>query len=1282
MVAKLQSVLLFLLVFMLVRSQSLNLICVEFSTEQAPPSCSNVVTFHQLEDLSLDISDNTVVHFNSGKITLHHLIHFSLATNLSLFSDQGSTILCNNSTNSTTSGFQFSNISNLSVKNLKFVGCGAVHNGTTQRIGPCLLHCKDTVDFRSTLFVQDCINVTLTDVHVKDGDGTGMAMFDTVGEVTITNCTFENNFVRSNFPDEFPGGGGVYVEFTYCPPGTSHDECTHEIKTNNNDSIYTFENCKFSQNNATTLNPAQTSYTASVGINFQGMGRGGGLSVIFKGSAINNSIRLLDCNFSNNWATWGGGLYAVFQDNSSKNLVSVSSSQFSDNICYIHGGGAVGIGHLLFRDAQANNNKFVFSDVLMSHNRADFGGGVVVYCGHSTVGNLNNEAEFHNCTWIENSAKFGSAVDVTADSWEVKTNTFLVEPLFKDCYFIRNFVLNEFIDNDPNNIQIGEGAFKSSRFLIKFVGTHIFEGNNGSAMHLTSSVINVEPGSYVHFIQNSGLAGGAISLIGVSAIKVNDDSIFVFINNTASSVGGAVYYFSIDNHNFLSSRSCFIHYKGLKNITERNVTFQFEENKIENKIEQAGQSVFASSLIPCMKECNAFDSEQFTSPFSCVGNFTFKDARNEIATKGAKFHNTSPLPFRAIPGKSTSLPLQFQDDLNQTVRAKCSITVRSNCSGCNNSSTFSFTEIFQKTFFGVPGEYVKLSIEAIGFREVKYSVPVLLEECPPGYVMNKSQGKPRCICSSDLTNKFHEGIDKCNHRKFRAYIKRGYWAGYHQGDNETENSLVTGYCPFCLYKEPRVLLADNASRELLDKVCVGNRTGTLCGECKKNYSIMFHSDKFECYLTGHTCKYGLVLYVLSELLPVTVFFIFTLVFNISFTSGAVNGFILFSQLLVNMQLDADGLIHRPDSTRLFLQSIGLIYKIFNLDFFSISELSFCIWEGAGSLDILAMKYVTITYSLALVLLTILILHICGSAKTCKIISLITNVKGGPKTKRSDSFIHGLSSFFVMCYAQCATVSVFILTPGSIISRSDSDLSPYYVVLYNGEVGYFQSSHLPYAIPALFFLVIVVIIPPALLIVYPLCYKLFSMLKIKEGKVITLCTIFPLEKLKPLFDSFQSCFKDKFRFFAGLYFLYRLAIPVTSVLSSTIVFYVYVQLELVLMLVLHSLFHPYKIKWHNRMDSVLLFLLSIINGMTLWNYVLSTGIFIQNYNHLTDTVSSVQAALIFLPLLCIVIYFSSKMFAKLIAKILARLKRHNGHVSDANQSLTLSFLDRRLLDNDN
>ena len=55
------------------------------------------------------------------------------------------------------------------------------------------------------------------------------------------------------------------------------------------------------------------------------------------------------------------------------------------------------------------------------------------------------------------------------------------------------------------------------------------------------------------------------------------------------------------------------------------------------------------------------------------------------------------------------------------------------------------------------------------------------------------------------------------------------------------------------------------------------------------------------------CNYGILFYFLSELLPLTLLFITILVMNISFTSGAVNGFILFAQVIDLLYIDAYGL---------------------------------------------------------------------------------------------------------------------------------------------------------------------------------------------------------------------------------------------------------------------------------------------------------------------------------------------------------------------------------------
>ena len=124
--------------------------------------------------------------------------------------------------------------------------------------------------------------------------------------------------------------------------------------------------------------------------------------------------------------------------------------------------------------------------------------------------------------------------------------------------------------------------------------------------------------------------------------------------------------------------------------------------------------------------------------------------------------------------------------------------------------------------------------------------------------------------------------------------------------------------------------------------------------------------------------------------------------------------------------------------------------------------------------------------------------------------------------------------------------------------------------------FFGGSHLKYAIPAVFALVLITILPPVLLLVYPLCYKVLALMKLEETRVTrVLCRVVPLERFKPFFDSFQGAFKDNHRYFAGLYFIYRL-IPLALLVftSSKIDFFFCFEIQLILVLGLHALIRPY------------------------------------------------------------------------------------------------------------
>ena len=109
----------------------------------------------------------------------------------------------------------------------------------------------------------------------------------------------------------------------------------------------------------------------------------------------------------------------------------------------------------------------------------------------------------------------------------------------------------------------------------------------------------------------------------------------------------------------------------------------------------------------------------------------------------------------------------------------------------------------------------------------------------------------------------------------------------------------------------------------------------------------------------------------------------------------------------------NGFIWFPRSSFSALIIICAIYRFLNFDFFSANKLAFCLWKGASSLNIIVFKFVTVTYVLFLIIVTIWLMNKCNVYQRLPCLKVCT-VKC--------SIIHGLSAFLVMGYAQCAKAS--------------------------------------------------------------------------------------------------------------------------------------------------------------------------------------------------------------------------------------------------------------------
>ena len=419
-----------------------------------------------------------------------------------------------------------------------------------------------------------------------------------------------------------------------------------------------------------------------------------------------------------------------------------------------------------------------------------------------------------------------------------------------------------------------------------------------------------------------------------------------------------------------------------------------------------------------------------------------------------------------------------------------------------------------------------------------------------------------------------------------------------------------------------------------------HRTGVLCGTCKENYTVHYHSNRYECEKCKHP-HLGLLYYALAELLPLTLVFAVIVIFGISFTSGPANSFILFAQVLNFFDVSSFGSLPFPRSVTYLTDAYQAIFGAFNFDFFKIEAFSFCLWDNAQILDLFVFKYVTTAYVLVMLLSLLLSVHYIPRCYACLQRCVF-------RRTITICLIQGVSAFLIMSYAQCAKVSFQILTVQSLRGQDFHHVKD--VVFLSGETDYFSRRHLPYAIPAVLVLVLVTV-PPIILILHPALTKYCGKKSDDTGEEREKMAFLSVWKtrLTPFFDSFQSCFKDNCRYFAGLYFIYRLVISMAFALAdSGMELYFTLEIIVIIMLAVHAIIQPYQNPFFNVLDATIFADLAIINGLSIYNFYWAQN----GVEETIVTVSYFQVFLIYLPL----VYMAVVLLLKAGMKF-KKIRRH-------------------------
>ena len=1164
--------------------------------------------------------------------------------------------------NKTGTGFGFININNITISGLTLSGCGQLRDSTTIKSFPPN---TSVFSFRAALFFVNVTDVAIDDVVVSNSIGVGVAMYDVTRNVIVRNSIFRNNSVPSHETRLYPGGGGFSVEFTYCKLGGN---ISSTCNNSNYRASYKFNNCIFERNIATIINPTHTSYPSETfGLHNEQFGRGGGLSVFFKGHSLQNVINISDCVFDHNFAVWGGGFHSDIVDYSTGNLLTLINCNFTNNHCIYNdtlittgtGGGGARIA-FLFYDSQSKvtDNSVQFIHCRFQSNTAYYGGGLS--CRISKENNVtaaSNSLELVDCTWEENVARTGSGVDVVSHAFPHG-----VSPVVKivNCNFTAN---NNAYSKNPNAFSLGIGALYADNIPVNFSGNCAFTGNKDSAVAGIATHFIFSNNTSVMFYNNSGWHGAGMALLGNAYFIVYHNTSLQFINNRAVNKGGAIYYINSGQTDFLSTQRCLLYYYDLnaQDSTEKwTTTFNFSGNNASY-----GRSIYCTTLLTCIWNNipgNVTVGEgDIVKVFNSSKIFHYGDqSSNEIATDAVNITNVDETkPVKIPPGQFYDLNIMPVDDRGQGAHP----AIIAETSDDNHSvDIITNTSGYFVILYGKVNTSTSLKLHTVNNRPYFTTIDVTIDDCPPGFYYphdeDEAEKRKRCKCSTGTSEELY-GITGCDNELLVAHLNPQLWAGYVSLEGKAERLMTSGCPPGYCKNYSKVRLPNSAHTAIDDLVCLNHRGDHLCGKCKRGYYVYANSPTYHCGRCNDTLSnHGFLILIVSKYVPLTLMMCFIMFFDISLVDGPLNSFIVFSQILITLPLyDKIGLATKRKHFASVLNDIVyFIYNIWNLNYFEYFVKKFCTLKHNSTLPTLAEEYIPAFYVLFLCVMFFIIIpwiySCCAQSRLQAIQNCVLKMERMCIRFRyhwsvRNSVIHSLTTFLVLSYSRITLVTFKLLAPAVLYGPGGLD-SHYHktVVWFDGTKSYFGSEHLPYALSALLMLIIFVLIPPLLLLSYPLLPVLLTRLGLQDYWIVKKLIINPLSKCVPIFDAFQSCYKDEYRFFAGLLFVYRvLALAVFAFTPTTALNLAWLQGFLLVILLLHCTCQPYKKRWHNFMEGSVFAVLASISIITFYR------LFEAETTRTPTNVSFwMQMTLIYCPFVYFLVYTIAKVFLWLRPRI--------------------------------
>ena len=370
-----------------------------------------------------------------------------------------------------------------------------------------------------------------------------------------------------------------------------------------------------------------------------------------------------------------------------------------------------------------------------------------------------------------------------------------------------------------------------------------------------------------------------------------------------------------------------------------------------------------------------------------------------------------------------------------------------------------------------------------------------------------------------------------------------------------------------------------------------NRQGRLCGSCREHHYVSAYSYDLKCYHCTSGLMSNIVKYLLVAYLPLTLFFVFVILFRISVTSPKMNTVVFTCQLFSSpAHLRYLMQFSRNLSGLAAVKTLATVYGVWNLDFFRTLIPPICL--PLHTLQILTLDYLIAIYPLFLVVCfyVLLSLYDRGYSPVLWLYKPFHRCTARLKQQWDirHSIVDAFATFLLLSYVKLLNTSSDLLIPTDVYNQKGESVGKF--VYYDATIDFLGTLHTPYACVACAVLLVLVISPLVLLLLYPMQWFQRCLNKYRRN----------YHTLRIFMQCFQGYYRDRTdggrecRYLAALYPAFRVVVFILYSITLSLLFFVVVILLFVILTILITTVKPYKAayKFFNKLDVVMILLMIV------------------------------------------------------------------------------------------